>query len=182
MRNNFTRRHFVKLAAFGTGTICLLPGCSAPESGWRFFTKDDAVLIDALAEQIIPTDEWPGGRDSGVTSFIDKQLVGPYKRFQPVYRKGIAAMRETCEVLYQKKFEDLLWDEQTVLLENMEAGKMKDAVWKDGFDIEFFSLIRDHSMQAYYGSPIHGGNRNKMSYKMMGIDYPLIIGQNRYNV
>ena len=38
--------------------------------------------------------------------------------------------------------------------------------------MKFFELVRDHSMQAYYGSPIHGGNRNKISYKMMKLDYP----------
>ena len=182
INNKFTRRRFVQLAAVGTGSICLLPGCSGPVSGWRFFTDDEASLIDAVAEQIIPADEWPGGCNSGVTNFIDKQLVGPFKRFQSVYRKGAAAIHETCAVLYHKKFEELSWDEQTIFLENMEAGKMKEPVWAGGFDKEFFGLIRDHSMQAYYGSPVHGGNKNKMSYKMMNLDYPLIIGQNRYNV
>jgi gluconate 2-dehydrogenase gamma chain len=35
-------------------------------------------------------------------------------------------------------------------------------------------------MQGYYGSPIHGGNKDYMSFNMLGLDYPLIIGQNRY--
>jgi gluconate 2-dehydrogenase gamma chain len=181
-KNKLNRRHFVQLAVLGTGSICFLPGCKGSASEWRFFTNAEALLIDAVAEQIIPSDEWPGGRDSGVTNFIDKQLVGPYVRFQQKYRKGIAAIQETCANRYQKKFEELTWDEQTVFLENMEAGNMKEPVWTDKFDKEFFSLVRDHSMQAYYGSPIHGGNKNKISYKMIKLDYPLIIGQNRYNV
>ena len=180
LSNKFTRRRFVQLAAVGTGSICLLPGCSVPGSGWRFFTDAEASLIDAIAEQIIPADEWPGGHDSGVTNFIDKQLVGPYKRFQSVYRKGAATIQETCGTLYQKKFEELTWDEQTIFLESMEAGNMKESAWAGGFDKEFFSMVRDHSMQAYYGSSRHGGNKNNVSYKMLKLDYPLIIGQNRY--
>ena len=180
--NKFTRRSFVKLAAVGTGSFCLLPACSGPDSTWRFFTDAEALLVDAIAEQIIPSDEWPGGRDSGVTNFIDKQLVGPYTRFQSVYRKGIAAIQESCRSLHNRKFDELTWNEQTAFLENMEAGKMKEPVWSGGFDEEFFGLVRDHSMQAYYGSPRHGGNKNNLSYKMMKLDYPLIIGQNRYNV
>jgi gluconate 2-dehydrogenase gamma chain len=181
-KNKFNRRHFVQLAVLGTGSICLIPGCTRSTSDWRFFTNSEALLIDAVAEQIIPSDEWPGGRDSGVTNFIDKQLVGPYIRFQLKYRKGIAAIQETCETRYRKKFEELTWDEQTLFLEGMEAGKMEEPVWAGRFDKEFFSMVRDHSMQAYYGSPIHGGNKNKMSYKMIRLDYPLIIGQNRYNI
>jgi len=181
-QDKFSRRRFVRLAALGAGSICLLSRCSDSDSQWRFFTNSEALLIDAVSEQIIPTDEWPGGRDSGVTNFIDKQLVGPYVRFQLKYRKGIAAFQETCEARFQKKFEDLDWDEQTVFLEIIEAGNLKEPVWAGGFDREFFSMVRDHSMQAYYGSPIHGGNKNKMSYKMLKLDYPLIIGQNRYNI
>jgi gluconate 2-dehydrogenase gamma chain len=166
----------------GTGSICLLPGCSGHDSQWRFFTNAEALLIDAVSEQILPADEWPGGKDSGVTNFIDKQLVGPYVRFQSQYRKGIAAIQATCEIRYLKKFQDLTWEEQTLFLENMEAGTMEEPVWAEGFDKEFFKMVRDHSMQSYYGSPIHGGNRNKISYKMIGLDYPLIIGQNRYKI
>ena len=66
---------------------------------WRFFTDDEATLMDAVAEQIIPSDDWPGGRESGVTNFIDKQLTGPHKRFRSIYRKGIAAIRKSCGTL-----------------------------------------------------------------------------------
>lgn len=180
--NRLTRRWFVKLAAIGTGGFYLLPACSGRDSGWRFFTDDEAILVDAIAEQIIPSDEWPGGRDSGATNFIDKQLIGPYKRFQTVYRKGLSAFQESCNTIYQKNFEELSCDEQTRFLENMEAGTMKEDVWSGGFDKEFFELLRDHTMQSYYGSQIHGGNKNKMSYRMIGLDYPLIIGQNRYKI
>lgn len=183
MKNKgFTRRRFVRLAAAGTGGLCLLPACSGTESGWRFFTDDEATLTDALVEQIIPSDEWPGGRESGTTNFIDRQLTGPHKRYRQIYRKGLAAIRKSCATLYNKKFEELTWNEQTAFLESMEAGSMKEPEWSGGFDKEFFGLFRDHSMQSFYGSPIHGGNRNKMSYRMMNLDYPLIIGQNRYKV
>jgi gluconate 2-dehydrogenase gamma chain len=177
------RKEFIKvaaLAAVSTGGIRLLSGCSGSDAGWRFFTDAEAMLVDAIAEQIIPPDEWPGGKDSGATNFIDKQLVGPYKRYQEVYRKGLSAIQESCNVIYQKKFEELPWDEQTIFLEKMESGLMKESTWAGGFDKEFFGLIRDHSMQSYYGSQIHCGNKNKMSYRMIGLDYPLIIGQNRY--
>lgn len=181
MKKGLTRRSFVRLTAAGTGALYLLPSCSQEDHTWRFFTGEEASLLDAIADQIIPPDEWPGGKDSGVTNFLDKQLIGPYKRFRETYRRGLKAIQETCFSENRKKFEELPWDEQTKFLEKMEAGKMNESAWKDGFDAEFFGLLRDHSLQSYYGSPIHGGNRDKLSYKMIGLDYPLIIGQNRYN-
>ena len=179
-QDNLSRRRFLQLTATGLGSIYLISQCSQPFSKWRFFTNAEARLMDAIADQIIPPDEWPGGRESGVTNFIDKQLAGPYVRYQEEYRKGLLAIQNSCETRFRKKFEELKWDEQTAFLELMEAGKMKEASWKDEFDKTFFALIRDHSMQGYYGSPRHGGNKNNVSYRMLQLDYPLIIGQNRY--
>jgi gluconate 2-dehydrogenase gamma chain len=179
-QDNLSRRRFMQLTATGLGSIYLLSQCSEPFSKWRFFTNAEARLIDALADQIIPPDEWPGGRASGVTNYIDKQLVGPYIRFQEDYRKGLLAIKESCESAHLKKFEELNWEEQTAFLDMMETGKLTGTSWENGFDKIFFALIRDHSMQGYYGSPRHGGNKNNISYKMLELDYPLIIGQNRY--
>jgi gluconate 2-dehydrogenase gamma chain len=181
-QTRLTRRSFIALSVMGAGGMCLLSRCTNPAlSRWRFITEQESTLLDALAEQIIPTDEWPGGRDAGVTNFIDMQLTGPYTRFQETYRKGLKAIYETCKTKFNKRFEELSWKEQTHFLESMEAGKMEGATWEKGFDRQFFRLIRDHSMQGFYGSPRHGGNKNNVSYKMMKLDYPVIIGQNRYN-
>jgi len=180
LKNKLSRRRFMRLAALGAGGVCLFSQCAKATTEWRFFTNSEARLMDALADQIIPPDEWPGGRESGVTNFIDKQLTGPYLRFQSEYRIGLKGIQDSCETLYHQKFEKLQWDEQTSFLEMMEGGMMKDNVLSEGLDRKFFGLIRDHSMQAYYGSSRHGGNRDNISYKMLKLDYPLIVGQNRY--
>lgn len=67
------RRHFIRMATLASGSILLLPGCSTrPADSYRhFFTETEASLMDALAEQIIPADKWPGRKDAGVTHFID---------------------------------------------------------------------------------------------------------------
>lgn len=183
--NKISRRKFLSLSLVGVTGVALIslnPFGKSNSSQWRFFTNGEGVLVDALAEQIIPTDESMGARDAGATNFIDKQLMGPYKRHQDTYRKGLKAIQETCQTKYKKRFEQLEWDDQTVFLQTMEAGKMEGSSWKDEFDKEFFGMIRSHTMQSFYGSPRHGGNKNNVSYKMMRIDYPVIIGQNRYKI
>jgi hypothetical protein len=62
----------------------------------------------------------------------------------------------------------------------LEAGKAKGRTWETEDSKVFFELIRDHTMQGFYGSPRHGGNWDYVSYRMLGLDYPQIIGQNRY--
>jgi len=34
-------------------------------------------------------------------------------------------------------------------------------------------------MQGFYGNPRHGGNRDYASYRMLGLDYPQLVGQDR---
>lgn len=173
-----TRRNFLKTVAVGTTGLLILPQCSFPvkASDWRFFTDEEASLVDAIVEQIIPTDEWPGARDAGVTNYIDKQLMGPLSRFKEKYREGLKAVKITCQEIYNTSFEDLPWDERTHFLTRIQKGEFSAPA-----DGSFFSLIRDNTMQGYYGSPRHGGNKDYVSYRMIGLDYPVIEGQNRYD-
>ena len=190
-----SRRRFIALAAAGTGGMLFLTRCSNPQrfSLYRFFSEEEAQLVDAIVDQIIPPDEWAGGKDAGVTHFIDRQLAGVYNRFQERYTSGLNALKATCESLYQKTFPELDWEEQTNFLRQMDGGKLAELriiknpgkpeegyLWENGEDSAFFRLLRDHAMQGFYGSPRHGGNLNYVSYKMIRLDYPLIIGQNRY--
>jgi len=175
------------LTAAGVGGMALLPGCSVSPylTPYRFFSSEEAGLVDAIADQLIPPGDWPGGKDAGVTFYIDYQLCESLSRFSEDYRKGLAAVRETSLLLHGKPFETITPDEQTAFLQKMEAGGFSEqpeegSHWNDGFDRRFFRLLRDHAMQGFYGSPRHGGNFNHISYRMIGLDYPLIVGQNRY--
>ncbi|NJK84840.1 MAG: gluconate 2-dehydrogenase subunit 3 family protein [Bacteroidales bacterium] len=169
MKKTFSRRNFLQLTALGTGSILLLPQCSnrSSSSKWLFFTNEEADLVESIIEQIIPTDDWPGAREAGVAHFIDKQLRGPYLRFQEKYRVGLDAVQLTCNELYSKDFQQLTTEEQVQFLKKMETGELtfsqKDGKQNSLSAGEFFSLIRDHTMQGFYGSPRHGGNKDYVS-------------------
>ena len=178
--NRLSRRDFVKIATLSAGALSLtvgslsfIEGCTTtPKTGTLFFSENEIKLMEAIAEQIIPTDEWPGGRNAGVVNFLDEQLVGPYRRFQQDYRKGFEALEKTCENKFHSKFEKLSWDSQTAVLQDMEASRLNGEAWKNGFSKYYFELLRSHCMQGFYGSPRHGGNKDYISYKMIGIDQP----------
>lgn len=150
------------------------------ESAWKFFTPEEARLADAVAEQIIPADQDPGAHDLGVVFFMDQQLATTYVRFQQDYRKGLAGLEEASRLLFGRGFCGLAWNQQTELLKKLESGKVEGEMWRERSPAAFFRLVRDHAMQGFYGSPRHGGNRGYGSYRMLGLDYPQIIGQNRY--
>ncbi len=154
--------------------------CSRTPARWRSLTESEARLVDLISEQIIPTDEDPGARWAGVVNFIDRQLAGPYRRFLPDYQSGLIGVEETSRAMFGRVFAALKWDEQTALLRALESGKAKGATWETKSSARFFDLIRDHCMQGFYGSPRHGGNRDYVSFRIIGLDYPQIIGQNRY--
>jgi len=157
-----------------------MTGCVPTPGTWRFFTDAEAAVVEAIAEQIIPGDEDPGARDAFVINFIDKQLASVFTRHQETYREGIAGTQETSALMFGGPFETLAWEHQTDVLKALEADEAVGDTWQRISARTFFGLIRSHTMQGFYGSPRHGGNLRYASFKMLGIDYPRIYGQNRY--
>lgn len=175
------RRDFIRQLSMACGSVLFITSCEGYETPWRFFTADEARTITAFAEQIIPADEDPGATDANVVNFIDKQLVNHYIRFQNKYRSGIKALEESARSLHNKLFYELDAKTQIAFMERMEHGELPDKHWQEINQQSFFNMLLDHSMQGFYGSPRHGGNKNYVSYKMIKLDYPHILGQNRYN-
>lgn len=187
-RVSSSRRQAIKVmsvtvggAVAGVGSGMLVGQIDYFQPGaWHFFTPEEARAIDAVSEQIIPADKDPGAKEAGVVRFIDRQLIGPYQRHQDTYRNGIRNLQETCRKQHGKPFEELPWDDQTKVLLSLESGRVPKELWKSASPRDFFNLVRDHTMQGFYGSPRHGGNKHYISYKMLGLEYPRVLGQNRY--
>jgi gluconate 2-dehydrogenase gamma chain len=178
-RTRYDRRDFIKGVTVAAGSASLLGGCSRRTSAWRFLTDGEAELAGLICEQIIPADQDPGALELGVVNFIDKQLVGPYQRHQEAYRSGLRGTEETSQAMFSLTFKELSWEEQTEVLKALEAGKAPGKTWENTSSASFFSLIRDHTMQGFYGSPRHGGNKNYASFHMLGVPFPQVIGRNK---
>jgi gluconate 2-dehydrogenase gamma chain len=174
----FTRREFVRIITGGTATVLISfnTACKNKISQWRYLTEEEIALLDAIAEQIIPSDDFPGGKWANVSNYIDKQLVSYYRKHQTAYREGLANFQRTVVQMNVKKFEELSFADQTGLLKNMETGELSGDYWKEHPSNIFFEMMRQHCLQGFYGSPLHGGNREYISYRMLGLDYPNIIG------
>jgi gluconate 2-dehydrogenase gamma chain len=159
-----------------------MPSClKQGNSPYLFFTPLEASAVIALCEQIIPSDEHGGGAtEAGVIHYIDRQLVAVFDYDQLVYQRGIDAIQSACLELYGSRFEQLDGELQHDLMEKMEAGTLPEEHWVEVGQQRFFRLVTAHAMQGFYGAPRHGGNKNYMSYQMMGLDFPLVVGRNHY--
>lgn len=178
----YNRRDFIKHCIALYGSLLVLPACNTMKKGkgYRSFSDEQSDCIGAICEQIIPTDEYPGAVDAGVVNYIDKLLYQRFPELKERYVAGVHAIDTYCNDTHGNLFARLNWDLQTTILREMEAGKLPEVYWKDFSQQSFFWMVRNHTMQGFYGPPHHGGNKDYVSYRMMKLDYPFLVGQNRY--
>ncbi len=158
---------------------------------WLFFTADEAAVVEAIADRLIPADELgAGGKDAGCAVFIDRQLTGPYGNYDwlymqgpfnpkaaanfgiqsPVvprdkYRTGLAALAEYTRAQFGGKlFHQLAPADQDHVLTGLEKGDIKLA---DGVGKALFSQIHTNVVEGYFADPIYGGNRDMVGWKLV---------------
>ena len=125
--------------------------------------------MDAVCEQLIPADRDPGARAAGVVHYIDIQLTKAFRKHQQAYRQGLAQIDDVSRAKFGLAFVDLPSARQTEILRDVEKNSRP-----------FFELILAHTRQGFYGDPRHGGNRNRASWKMVGLDFPPLRGRQHY--
>ncbi|MGD0786462.1 MAG: gluconate 2-dehydrogenase subunit 3 family protein [Terracidiphilus sp.] len=165
-----TRRQFVAAGALGGAAMVI--GC-APGKGenWEFLSEDQARALAAICDQIVPADDFPSASQAGVLSFIDRQLVRHFRRHREAYRSGLeeaqAISRERC-------------GQDLALLPPQQQLEIVSELSRQ--DREFFELVRGHTLEGYYGSPRHGGNRDAVSWRMLGLPEPPPLGRAQYDL
>jgi len=160
-----SRRKFMQITAVATAAGPMV-GCIGAISPWRCLSVEEARTLEAICERIIPTDQTPGAAWAGVVNFIDRQLMGPYRRQQSAYRNGLMEIDRASVGKSGTNFAALDAQRQTALLESLDGGARR-----------FFNTVIAHTMQGYYGDPRHGGNRDRVSWKMLRLPYPPVRGR-----
>jgi gluconate 2-dehydrogenase gamma chain len=167
------------------------PPDAATPGDWKYFTAHEGATVEAFVDRLIPADDLsPSGKDCGCAVYIDHQLAGPYGRsegwymsgpFQdgtkqqgpqsPVtpdqrYRKALAAFDAACRAKFgNRAFVDLNDTQKDEAIKGLEDGSMK----LDGVDGQtFFKLILTDTQTGFLADPIYGGNRDLVSWKMIG--------------
>jgi gluconate 2-dehydrogenase gamma chain len=132
---------------------------SGQQPGLAFFTEAQAAEIDAMTAQIIPTDDTPGAREAHCLYFIDRALSTFARNKQPVYTQGLQDLQAKTKELYAdaSKFSALTSEQQIKTLNAIEK-------------TPFFNTVRTHTIIGFLSRPVHGGNQDKVGWKLIGYD------------
>jgi gluconate 2-dehydrogenase gamma chain len=126
---------------------------------FTFLSPAQAAEIEAMAAQIIPTDSTPGAREARVIVFIDRILSTFEKDRQADYTRGLAelASRTKQAAPDASSFAALDATRQIQVLTAMEQ-------------TPFFNLVRTHTITGFFASPVHGGNADKVGWRLVRYD------------
>jgi gluconate 2-dehydrogenase gamma chain len=130
---------------------------SADSTKLEFFSPEQAVEVESIAAQIIPTDDTPGAREARVIYFIDRALTTFDKDKQDQYVKGLKELQARQKKMFKNsaKFSALNSEQQIKVLKAFEKN-------------EFFDTVRAHTIMGFLADPSYGGNYNKIGWKLIG--------------
>jgi len=131
----------------GNGLVQVRPPSYTP----RFFSADEYVTVERLAELIIPNDGSPGAREAGVSEFVDF-MVGSDPGVQYRFRYGLTWLDAHAQSLHGAPFRRLDEPKQAGLLEPLAYRQRHRAGEDEGR--AFFKLIRDYTVMGYYTSKV----------------------------
>ena len=126
---------------------------------FQFFSPEDAVEVEAMAAQVIPSDDAPGAREAHVIYFIDRVLATFDRDKQPAYTQGLKDLRHRTQELVSSvnRFSSLTTEQQIQLLSAIEK-------------TDFFELVRLHTIMGYLSRPEYGGNQGRAGWKLIGFE------------
>jgi gluconate 2-dehydrogenase gamma chain len=137
-----------------------------PTEALLFFNRADARTVDALASQVIPSEEGsPGAREAGVVYYIDRALAGFMRELQPLYRRGLRVVGELAIATFGAEFSALDDEQQGALIHVLDARADADP---EDFAGQFYRIVREHTVQGFFGDPAYGGNREVVGWKLVG--------------
>ncbi len=130
------------------------PDLLKKEIPWpRLLTEDEKRIVTALADVILPADEFgPAASAVGVPDFIDEWVSAPYEqqvKDRKVIREGLAWLNGEANRRFGKAFPECSVDAQTAILSDIVAEGT--AARKQARS--FFLLFRDRAAGGYYTTP-----------------------------
>lgn len=160
--------------------------------GYRFLNNAEVETLSAMVNRLIPPDDiGPGGVESGVITFIDRELGGqfgsaarwymggPWAEGTPsqgwqlplvpaqLYRVSLLALDRWCIGAKGKRFAELAATDQDEVLTQLEKGRIE----LDGVSsASFFQILWQNVVEGYLSDPLYSGNRDMAAWRM--INFP----------
>lgn len=130
-----------------------------------FLSAAEAADIEAVAAQIVPTDDSPGAREAGVVYFIDRALGTFYAQLAGDYRAQLAIFQEA----YRKRHPDVGSFASLTSAQQVEYLKGID-------ETPFFTTTRLLTLLGMFALPEYGGNRDGVGWTLIGFEDRHVFG------
>jgi len=93
-----------------------------PGFSFRFFTREQALAVEDLAERLIPEGQTPGARSAGVARFVESVVADVYEEGdQERFVQGLAALDDQARAAHDRPFVECTPAEQTALARALSA-------------------------------------------------------------
>ncbi|MCY0876031.1 MAG: GMC family oxidoreductase [Firmicutes bacterium] len=124
----------------------------------------EAILTAAL-DRLIPADAWPSATQAGALVYLKRRFAEDADIWTDLLKPGLLALNADAWARHGGPFTDLISGDQDALLHDLEAGRMNH--WPVSCQ-SFFTTLMKLAMEGYYASPLSGGNRDGVSWDMLG--------------
>ncbi len=166
------------------------PADDIAPAAYRFFNADEAAVIEAAVQRLIPPDALgPSALEAGVPAFIDRQLAGGWGAGERLYRDGpwapgLPTQGYQLPLTPAQLFRTALRGLQDWLASRGQPGFVQlgggaqdaclSALQKGGIDLAgvpsavFFESLLGMTIEGYFCDPVYGGNRGMAAWQMIG--------------
>ena len=170
---------------------------------YEFLNLDEAAFVETLVDHMVPADALcPKGTDLGIHVYIDRTLAGAWGRGDRLYRQGpwkpgvpsqgyqlpltpaelIRAGIEASNAFLRKTggkpLDQLTPAQREDFLRALDGGKV--AFEAGPPPRVFWTALYQLVMEGMFADPVHGGNRDKQAWKMIG--FPGVVANHSRNI
>lgn len=165
----------------------------------RYFSSEEAELLAAIINRIIPQDDRAADRIIPILPVIDERLFKNslngfrYEDMPPdreAYRLGLSAIDEMAQKRFREPFASLTVHRQELILKSLHDGKPdpEHPIWKRMPVHRFWTLLMGDCVTAYYSHPWawdeigFGGPAYPRGYMRLenGLPEPWEVNEQRY--
>jgi len=159
-----------------------ITNAAADSVALTFFNDEEARVVEAIAERIIPGEgQDAGATEAGVVYYIDRSLAGVSADLQVAYRLGLRALEELCQGEHSRPFDELTVEVQEALVRRFLGPEVGDAsgglLFSEADQAvsanlpvigRLLTIVREHTVEGYFCDPVYGGNRGTVGWKLVG--------------
>ena len=135
------------------------------------FHPSALASLRALLDRLIPADDFAGALAAGVERYVLDQLTGDCVAEVPAISLGLAQLEAEARARHGGvSFAVLTAPQQDELLSEIEVDRTA-TVWPAEISAPaFFNRMVELAHEGFYADPGNGGNRDAVSWKMIGYD------------